>query len=256
MQYQRAAVPQHQAGSDAAYHLCHALQAPVHLHLLHAEREIVHHGSHELFGFIILAHKRFHNVDARQLLLQHAEKGVPFFAQLLADGANVADKQLVVQHIKGDGYQGDKGKPPLNIEQHGKHDNHAHRVRHKLHKVARNHLLNKVNIAHQARDNFARLPRVVVGEGQAIQVAIGLKAQIENNALPQPADDIVERERDHAAQGVQRENADSDPVQRSVAMMRQHVVKRVLQQFGHDNGRGRLTQQQEDRQPDALAIGA
>ena len=106
-------------------------------------------------------------------------------------------------------------EPPLDVEQHGKHDNHAHRVGHELHEPAGNHLLNEINVAHQARNNFARLPRVIIGEGQTVQMPIRLKAQIEDNALPQPADDVVERERNHAAQGIQRENADADPVQRA-----------------------------------------
>ncbi len=168
----RAAIPQHKPSSYRPNDLRDGSEFAIEFHLRHAEPEIVLNRRHEHFRFMFLAHKRFDHRNARQFLLQHAEHGVPAFAQFLTERANMPNKQFIIQNIERHNGNSDEGEPVFNRKQHKQQDENAEQVGKERHEAAGNHILNGVNIARQPRHDFAGLARIVVGKRKPIEMAI------------------------------------------------------------------------------------
>src|SRR5581483_6127916 len=249
-----AAVPEDESGADGADDLGDGSESAVEAHLLHAEGEVVADGLHELLGLVVFADEGFDDGDAGEFLLEDAQHGVPAFAQLLAEGADVADEEFVVEDVEGDDGDGEEGQPPLHREQDEEESENAEEVGEEGDEAAGDHVLDGVNVAGEAGHDLAGLSGVVVGEGESVEMAVGLEAQVEDDALSEPSDEIVEGEGDEAAKGVQAQNHPEDKIERAPLLVRQDVVNRVAHDHRHQDRRKGDAQQQKHGQRHALPI--
>ena len=255
MQYQDSAHPQDRARAHRANDLCNRSERAVHLHLLHAEREVIAHRLHEALGLVFLAHESLDHVDAGELLLQYAQHRVPSLAQLNTYRPDVADEELVVQHIERYDRHRHQGKLPLVVEKDEHQGQDAEQIRQERDESAGDHILDRIDVAGKARHDLTGLAGVVVGEREAIQVPVGLETKIEHDALPEPCHQVVQGEGDHAADSVQREYAPEDPVERPDIVVRQRPIDREADYTRHHDRRQRCPQQEQHRQRHARPIG-
>ena len=120
-------------------------------------------------------------------------------------------QQLVAQHVDREDPDGGDSEAPLDCEEPCGHNKEGGDIGDEQHKPGCQCVLDNIDVGCQSRHDLARLLAIVVRQGEALEVAIGLEAKVENDALSKPRNEVVEQVRDDCAEAIEPDDAKEDP---------------------------------------------
>ena len=249
-----ASVPQNGAGPDSTYQAAGNLEIAVEVALVHRNDEAFLLGCPKALDFPRFHRECFHDRDAINLLREPTNHRFPLLAEGDADFPDVFEEELVAEHVDGEDTDGGDGKPPLDCEQPRGDDEKGCDVGDEQDKPGCQCVLDNIDVGCQPRHNLARLLAIVVCEGQALEMTVGLEPEIKDDALSKPRDEIVQQVRDDGAEGIESDDAKEDPPQHFEVPIGDGDIQDLFLEQGHRDCGQRHRKHQEDGDDNAYAV--